>query len=244
MKGVLLAGGKGTRLLEFTKTNNKSLAPIYTKTSATPQILFPLRTLISSGITEILITSSRDHCGDIIEFLGDGADFNCQLTYRIQEMERPVTGIAQALKLAEPFVGRERFAVILGDNYYEDTFVDEVQKFSKDKKNDCYLFLKEVQNPQRFGVATVNNRGKILEIEEKPQDPKSNYAVTGLYFYNNSVFDILKDLKPSKRNELEITDVNNYYVHQESTKGMILNGRWTDMGVPKSALRVSNWLSE
>lgn len=243
MKGVLLAGGTGSRMRPASNVMNKGLIPIFCKDlGAVPQICFPLWTLINSGITEILITSSRDHCGDIIEFLGDGADFNCQLTYRIQEMDRPITGIAQALKLAEPFVGRERFAVILGDNYYEDTFVDEVQKFTKDKKNDCYLFLKEVQNPQRFGVATVNNRGKILEIEEKPQEPKSNYAVTGLYFYTNSVFDILKDLKPSKRNELEITDVNNYYVHQEICRGMVLSGHWQDMGQCNSARDLINFL--
>ena len=132
MKGVILAGGHGTRLSPFTRVNNKGMAPIYTKEGAMPQILFPLRTLIDSGINEILITSSREHCGDIIEFLGDGEEYGCHLTYRIQEMHRPITGIAQALKLAEPFVNEQKFAVILGDNYYQQSFDQEVAEFEND----------------------------------------------------------------------------------------------------------------
>ena len=224
--------------------NNKGLACVYSPTGNFPQLHYPLQTLINSGITEILITSSRDHCGDIIEFYGDGSEYGCELTYRIQEMDRPVTGIAQALKLAEPFVGRDKFAVILGDNYFEDTFKSEVEKFAKDKKNDCYLFLKEVHDPERFGVAVINNRGKITEIEEKPKEPKSELAVTGLYFYTNSVFDLTRELKPSKRNELEITDVNNFYVQNDICKGKILEGHWQDAGTCESARDIINFLWE
>lgn len=244
MKGVILAGGHGSRLKNWTNVNNKGMACIYDRDLCQPQLNYPLKTLIDSGIQDILITSSREHCGDIIEFFGDGSDYNCELTYRIQEMDRPVTGIAQALKLAEPFVGRDRFAVILGDNYFEDNFKAEVDKFSRDRKNDCYLFLKEVHDPERFGVASLNNRHKITKIEEKPKVPESNYAVTGLYFYNNSVFDIIKELKPSKRNELEITDVNNYYVQNEICKGKILDGHWQDMGQCDSARKLMNFLWE
>lgn len=244
MKGVLLGGGRATRMMPASRVMNKGLMPIYTKTGTFPQILYPLWTLINSGITDILVTSSREHCGDIIEFLGDGEEFGCNLTYRIQEMSRTITGIAQALKLAEPFVGRDRFAVILGDNYFEDTFEKEVIQFEKDKKNDCYLFLKKVDDPERFGVATIDRRGKIIEIEEKPKNPKSELAVTGLYFYNNTVFDITRDLVPSNRNELEITDVNNYYVNNEISKGKILNNHWQDMGQPNSARQLINFLWE
>jgi glucose-1-phosphate thymidylyltransferase len=244
MKGVILAGGYGTRLKPFTNVNNKGMAPIYTKEAAIPQIIFPLKTLTDSGINEILITSSREHCGDIIEFLGDGEEYGCHLTYRVQEMNRPITGIAQALKLAEPFVNEQKFAVILGDNYYQQSFDQEVTDFENDEGNLCYLFLKEVNDPKRFGVATVNDKGAILEIEEKPMRPKSKLAVTGLYFYTPDVFDIIKDLKPSGRNELEITDVNNHYVDNRCARGIILESHWQDMGVPKSAMSLSRYLSK
>lgn len=244
MKGVLLAGGHGTRLSPWTRVNNKGMATVYTKHGAYPQLIYPLWTLVNSGIKEILITSSKEDCGDIIEFFGDGEEFGCELTYKIQEMNRPITGIAQALKLAESFIGRERFAVILGDNYFEDTFEKEVNQFEKDKKNDCYLFLKKVDDPERFGVAEIDRRGKILGIEEKPKNPKSELAVTGLYFYNNTVFDITRDLKPSERNELEITDVNNYYVNNEIAKGKLLSNHWQDLGTCNSARHIINFLWE
>jgi glucose-1-phosphate thymidylyltransferase len=244
MKGVMLCGGHGTRMREFTSVINKALAPIYQKEKATPQLLFPLRTLVNSGITDILITSSREHCGDIIEFLGDGHDYGCKLTYKIQEMNRNVVGIAQALGLAEDFVGDEKFAVILGDNYYQQTFSSEVEQFEQDKHSDCYLFLKEVPDAKRFGVAQLDQNGSILNIEEKPSKPKSNLAVTGLYFYSPHVFTLVKSLIPSARNELEITDVNNRYVDFNTARGMILSGHWQDMGLPKSALTLSKFLSK
>lgn len=244
MKGVMLCGGHGTRMREFTSVINKALAPIYNKEKATPQLLFPLRTLINSGITDILITSSREHCGDIIEFLGDGHEYGCNLTYKIQEMNRPVVGIAQALALAEDFVCNDKFAVILGDNYYQQSFFDEVQEFDNQDEKKCYLFLKEVSDPKRFGVAELDNDGSIINIEEKPKKPKSKLAVTGLYFFTPHVFEITKDLRPSGRNELEITDVNNYYVDYSLAKGVILEQHWQDMGLPKSALELSRFLSK
>jgi glucose-1-phosphate thymidylyltransferase len=245
MKGVILAGGFGTRLRPFTLRLNKGMAPIYTPDGAIPQILFPLSTLVNSGVTEILVITSRDHCGQIVEILGDGTEFNCRLTYRIQEMDRPVVGIAQALALAENFVGHEPFAVILGDNYYEDTFAKEFDEFETDVQyvgNGSAIFLKEVEDPQRFGVAEVREGNVVVNIVEKPENPVSKLAVTGLYLYTSHVFSLLPNLKPSKRNELEITDINNYYVNRHLMKAHVLSNEWSDMGVPASAHHVAQHL--
>lgn len=241
MKGVILAGGFGTRLRPFTLTLNKGLAPIYTPEGAIPQLLFPLKTLTKSGIKEILIVTSRDHCGKIVELLGDGTDYECQLTYKIQEMERPIIGIAQALGLAKDFVGDSAFAVILGDNYYEEDFTDRFRIF----ETNAYLstiFLKEVVDPQRFGVATIDDRANVIKIVEKPKIPETNFAVTGLYLYMPHVFTIVPTLVPSKRNELEITDINNHYVQMGMMKSYILHGHWSDMGLPESAKNVCDFL--
>ena len=233
MKGVILAGGHGTRLRPFTLKNNKALAPIYCKDGAVPQIFFPLQTLTRSGIDDILIITSRDYCGDIVEFIGDGEDFNCSVTYRIQEMDRPVTGIAQALKLAENFARDSSFAVILGDNYFEQTFEDEV-RFFDDSIHDAHLFMKAVADPHRFGVGVFDG-DELLCIEEKPKKPKSNLAVTGLYMYTPDVFEQLPKFKPSKRGEVEITDVNNYYIKNGIVQVSVLKEHWQDMGTPESA---------
>lgn len=250
MKGVILAGGFGTRLRPFTLRLNKGMAPIYSPEGAIPQLLFPLRTLINSGIKEILIVTSRDHCGQIVELLGDGTEYNCSLTYRIQEMARPVVGIAQALGLAENFVGNDAFAVILGDNFYEDNFLVEFKEFEKeylmsDYKDTCKksaIFLKNVDDPQRFGVATVDYRNRVTKIVEKPKDPETNLAVTGLYVYTPHVFKIVPTLQPSQRKELEITDINNYYVDCGGMTSYNLDGHWSDMGLPESAKKVSDFL--
>lgn len=245
MKGVILAGGFGTRLRPFTKRLNKGMAPIYTKDGAIPQILFPLNTLINAGITDIMIITSREHCGQLVELLGDGDEYKCKLTYRIQEMNRPVVGIAQALGLAEDFASRATsFAVILGDNYYEDVvkdvFIefDNVAKhtqFSSDPNDQhAHIFLKQVHDPERFGVATLDNN-KVIKIVEKPKEPETNFAVTGLYLYTPDVFTLLPTLKPSKRNELEITDINNYYVDIKTMGATVLSGYWHDMGTPEAA---------
>jgi len=249
MRGVILAGGFGTRLRPFTLRLNKGMAPIYTPNGAIPQLLFPLKTLTSSGIDDILIVTSREHCGHIVELLGDGTEYNCTLTYKIQEMDRPVTGIAQALGLAKNFVGDNKFAVILGDNFYEENFRSKFRIFEEGSYRSS-IFLKEVHDPERFGVASfssINSNGvvktaKVEKITEKPNPPKSNYAVTGLYLYTPHVFHILKDLKPSKRNELEITDINNFYVNDKSMQAMILDGFWGDMGLSESAKRVSDFI--
>jgi glucose-1-phosphate thymidylyltransferase len=250
MKGVILAGGFGTRLRPFTLRLNKGMAPIYSPEGAIPQLLFPLRTLINSGIKEILIVTSRDHCGQIVELLGDGTDYNCSLTYRIQEMNRPVVGIAQALGLAENFVGNDCFAVILGDNFYQHNFLTEFNEFEKeylmsDYKDTCKksaIFLKNVSDPQRFGVATVDNNLKVTKIVEKPKEPETSLAVTGLYVYTPHVFKIVPTLQPSQRKELEITDINNYYVDCGGMRSYTLTGHWSDMGLPESAKKVSDFL--
>lgn len=249
MRGVILAGGFGTRLRPFTLRLNKGMSPIYTPKGAIPQLLFPLRTLTDAGIEDILIVTSREHCGHIVELLGDGTEYNCNLTYRIQEMERPITGIAQALGLAKDFVGVDNFAVILGDNFYENNFKAEFRTFETGNAK-ASVFLKEVHDPERFGVATIESMDStgvvrvagVNKIVEKPTEPESNYAVTGLYLYTPHVFEIVPTLKPSKRNELEITDINNYYVDDGSMQAMVLDGFWCDMGLPSSAKKVCDFI--
>lgn len=247
MKGVILAGGKGSRMLPFTKRLNKALAPLYSPDGAIPQLLYPLNTLINSNIKDILIITSRDHCGHIVELLGDGSDYNCNLTYKIQEMDRPIVGIAQALGLSKDFINNDNFAVILGDNYYEDTFKIEFEYFDRinnlEPKNisNSHIFIKTVEDPERFGVATLDD-DKVIKIVEKPKKPETNYAVTGLYLYTPHVFELLPHLKPSHRNELEITDINNWYVQNKTMRSTKLEGFWCDMGLPTTAKKVSDHL--
>jgi glucose-1-phosphate thymidylyltransferase len=255
MRSIILAGGFGKRLAPFTKQLNKGMAPIYTKEGAIPQILFPLNTLINSGSTDIMIITSRDHCGQLVELLGDGTEYNCNLTYKIQEMDRPVTGIAQALSLAKDFVKDEvAFGVILGDNYYEksfkaefDDFYNSCKYYSTEKLEAApfsKIFVKKVHDPERFGVATMNGN-IVTKIIEKPTTPETNLAVTGLYLYTPQVFDILKDLKPSRRSELEITDVNSWYVNNHTMECAVLDNRdcwWHDMGTPEAARETQNFI--
>lgn len=253
MKGVILAGGFGTRLKPFTKRLNKGMAPIYTKDGAIPQILFPLNTLINAGIDDIMIITSREHCGQIVELLGDGDEYKCKLTYRIQEMNRPVVGIAQALGLSEDFASSSAsFAVILGDNFYEDNLKEDFDKFNEVANNNRFssnpqdfyaqVFLKEVHDPERFGVATLDENKRVIKIVEKPKEPETKYAVTGLYLYTPWVFNMLPILKPSKRNELEITDINQGYVDAGCMKSSILTGWWHDMGTPEAARETENYI--
>lgn len=248
MKGVILAGGFGTRLRPFTKRLNKGMAPLYTPEGAIPQLLYPLNTLVSSGIKEVLIITSREHCGHIVELLGDGEEYGCHLTYKIQEMDRPVVGIAQALGLAKDFVGKSEFAVILGDNFYEDNFEKEFLDFgqtggfSGGAERKASIFLKRVHDPERFGVATLDATGIVKKIIEKPEEPESDYAVTGLYLYTSHVFELIPHLKPSGRNELEITDINSFYVDEGLMIANILDGFWHDMGLPESAKAVQDFL--
>ncbi|MBC7086775.1 MAG: NTP transferase domain-containing protein [Methanomethylovorans sp.] len=229
MKGVILAGGTGSRLYPLTKVTNKHLLPVYDK----PMIYYPLQTLIDAGIKDIMIVSGRGHAGHFLELLGSGAEFGVKFTYEIQDH---AGGIAQALGLADDFADNDNITVILGDNIFQDNIKDAVQSF----ESGAHIFLKSVPDAHRFGVAEVDvNNGRVLGIEEKPAKPKSDLAVTGLYIYSNDVFDIIKTLKPSGRGELEITDVNNHYIRMDKMKFTMLKGYWSDAGTFESLLRAS-----
>jgi len=243
MRGIVLAGGKGTRMKSFTDITNKHLAPVYSCLGATPMIFYPVNTLIKSGITNILIISSQEHSGKIIEYLGNGKKFGADFTYKIQNMNETPTGIAAALKIARDFTREEPFAVILGDNFYENSFSEELKDFETNNEKSC-VFLKEVQDIHRFGCATVSNTGHVIEIIEKPISPKSNYAVTGMYLYENDVFSLAKKLLPSSRGELEISDINNNYAKEGSLSSITLKGFWSDMGTPESMIRTQQFLAE
>ncbi len=227
MKGVILAGGTGSRLYPLTKVTNKHLLPVYDK----PMIFYPIQTLIDAGIKEIMIVSGRGHAGHFLELLGSGADLGVKFTYEIQE---EAGGIAQALSLAESFADEDDVTVILGDNIFQDNIKKDVSSFTGGAK----IFLKEVPDAHRFGVAELRG-DRVIGIQEKPREPKSSFAVTGLYIYSNNVFKIIKTLKPSARGELEITDVNNYFVNNGTMEYRILDGFWSDAGTFESLLRAS-----
>ncbi|OYT25512.1 MAG: spore coat protein [Thermofilum sp. ex4484_82] len=229
MKGVILAGGLGTRLKPLTEVTNKHLLPVFDR----PMILHPLETLKQLGIKDICIVTGGEYMADFMRFLGSGTKFGVRLTYKIQD--GPL-GIAHALLQAEDFFeGEKKIVAILGDNIFEKV---NLPKTALEDKY-AYVFLKEVNNPERFGVAVFDENGNIIEIEEKPKQPKSNYAVTGLYIYPNDVFDFIKTLKPSARGELEITDVNNWYLKQGRLKAIKLEGYWTDAGTFSSWLKAN-----
>lgn len=232
MKGVILAGGTGSRLLPLTKVTNKHLLPIYDR----PMIYYPLQTLLDAGIGEIMIVSGRGHAGHFLELLGSGEDWGARFTYQIQEH---AGGIAQALGLVERWVDDEDITVILGDNIFQDTIKDTVQSF----RSGAHIFLKEVPDAQRFGVAEIKGN-QIISIEEKPIKPRSKYAVTGLYIYDASVFSVIKTLKPSGRGELEITEVNNEYIRREKIEFTVLDGFWSDAGTFDSLWKASVLVKE
>lgn len=222
VKGVILAGGLGARLLPLTKVTNKHLLPVYNQ----PMIFYPLQKLIQAGIKDIMIVTGGNNAGDFLRLLGNGKDFGLKrLHYTYQEGEG---GIAEALGLTEEFAEGERITVILGDNLFEDDITPFVKSFQQ-QKNGAKILLKEVSYPERFGVAEIVD-DKIVSIEEKPKRPKSSYAVTGLYMYDDEVFGIIKPLKPSFRGELEITDVNNAYLKKGNLTHGILSGWWADAG--------------
>lgn len=223
MKGIILAGGTGSRLYPLTKVTNKHLLPIGNK----PMIYYPIEKLTAAGIKEILIVTGTEHMGDVVNLLGSGRDFNCRFTYKVQD---EAGGIAQALGLAENFVGNASMAVILGDNIFESDLGKAVNEFSG---SGAQIMIKKVDDPDRFGVVELDG-DKIVGIEEKPDQPKSEYAVTGIYMYDSGVFEFIKTLKTSGRGELEITDVNNHYIKQGNMKYSILEGWWTDAGTPES----------
>lgn len=231
MKGIVLAGGLGTRLYPITKITNKHLMPVYDK----PMVFYPIRTLVEAGVQEILIVTGGNNAGDFLRILRNGEEFGLkQLSYRYQEGEG---GIAAALSLAENFAAGGPICVILGDNIYENNLKKSAQKFENLGKG-ARIHLKQVENPQRFGVPVMQD-GRIVKIEEKPKKPQTNFAVTGFYMYDASVFEIIKTLKPSGRGELEITDVNNAYIERNEMTWEVIEGWWSDAGTFDSLLRAN-----
>jgi glucose-1-phosphate thymidylyltransferase len=230
LKGIILAGGTGSRLYPLTKVTNKHLLPV----GKYPMIFHSIAKLKEASIQDILIVTGKEHMGDVVNLLGSGHEFGVVLTYKVQD---EAGGIAQALGLAEQFVCGDQMVVILGDNVFEDSIADYVGNF-RNQKTGAKILIQEVHDPQRYGVPELNGK-QIISIEEKPTQPKSNYAVTGIYMYDSKVFDIIKTLKPSGRGELEITDVNNAYLNEETLTYDILQGWWTDAGTHASLTKAN-----
>ena len=236
MKGIILAGGLGSRLRPLTKVTNKHLLPIYDR----PMIYYPLQTLCDAGISEIMIVTGGNNAGDFLKLLGNGREFGLpHIAYTYQEGEG---GIADALKLCEHFAGDDSVVVILGDNIIQNSIAPHVERFKK-QRSGCRLLLKEVEDPERFGVAEFAGE-RIVAIEEKPKVPKSMYAVTGVYMYDNRVFEYARGLRPSARGELEITDVNNAYIAAGDCYYDVLEGWWTDAGQFESLYRAAQLVAE
>lgn len=236
MKGVILAGGLGTRMLPLTKITNKHLLPVYNQ----PMIYYPIQTLTRAGIDEIVIVTGGHYAGDFLNLLGNGKEFGLRfINYAYQEGEG---GIADALRLAREFTGQDSIVVILGDNILEKDITPYVEKFKQ--QGGAKILLKEVPDPQRFGVAELDASGKVVNIVEKPKSPKSNLAVIGVYMYDNTVYDIIQTLKPSARGELEITDVNNAYLKQGRLTADVIDGWWTDAGTFPSLYRATRLVAE
>ncbi len=236
MKGVILAGGLGSRLFPLTKVTNKHLLPVYNK----PMIYYPIQTLVRAGIRDILLVTGGNSAGDFLRLLGNGKEFGLNhFNYAYQEGEG---GIAEALSLAEHFADGDRIVVILGDNILEDNLTPFVNSFRK-QKSGARLLLKEVEDPERFGVADIKGKN-IIKITEKPKNPKSSYAVVGAYMYDATIFDLIRPLKPSKRGELEITDVNNAYLRRGDLEYDVLKGYWTDAGTFESLYRAGCLVAE
>lgn len=236
MKGVVLAGGTGSRLNPLTRVTNKHLLPIYDK----PMVYYPIQTLVNAGIKEILLVTGGKNAGDFLRLLGNGRDFGLRhLNYTYQEGEG---GIAEALGLAEFFAAGEPICVVLGDNIIENNICHAVENFQKQKAG-AKILLKEVTDAQRFGVAEIRGEN-VVGIEEKPRAPKSNFAVIGIYLYDATVFQKIQRLKPSGRGELEITDVNNFYIEEGKLTYEVLDGWWTDAGTFESLLRANTLVAE
>src|SRR5690348_7860817 len=236
MKGVVLAGGTGSRLNPLTKVTNKHLLPVYDK----PMVYYPIQTLVNAGIEEILLVTGGKNAGDFLRLLGNGRDFGLKhLNYTYQEGEG---GIAEALGLAQHFADGELLCVILGDNVSETNICQAVENV-KSQKRGAKILLKEVADADRFGVAEIRGN-HVIGVEEKPKAPKSNFAVIGVYLYDGTVFEKIRRLKPSGRGELEITDVNNFYIEEDSLTYEKLDGWWTDAGTFESLLRANNLVAE
>ena len=236
MKGIVLAGGTGSRLSPLTRVTNKHLLPVHNQ----PMIYYPIQTLVNAGICDILLVTGGQDAGDFLRLLSNGKDFGLQhINYTYQEGEG---GIADALRLAEHFAEDEKICVILGDNIIEGNICEAVQRFEQQQRG-AHLLLKEVDDPERFGCPEITD-GRILRIEEKPKQPKSRYAVTGIYFYDATIFEKISRLRPSGRGELEITDVNNMYIEEGTMTFSVLEGWWTDAGTFDSLRRATNRVAE
>jgi len=236
MKGVVLAGGLGSRLYPLTKVTNKHLLPVYNE----PMIYYPIRILVNAGIEEILIVTGGNNAGDFLCLLENGKDFGLKhINYTYQKGEG---GIAAALSLAEHFADRDKIAVVLGDNIIEGNIRAAAEEFRK-QKDGARILLKEVSDPQRFGVPVFEGE-KIVRVEEKPANPASNYAVIGIYMYDYRVFEFIKSLKPSQRGELEITDVNNFYIREGKMQWNLLDGWWSDAGTLESLQSAGNMVAK
>lgn len=235
MKGVILAGGRGTRLFPLTKATNKHLLPV----GREPMLYHPIRQMVRAGIRDILVVTSTEHMGHVVNCLGSGEEFGCALTYKVQET---AGGIAHALALAEGFAGGSKLCVMLGDNIFEHTIAPYVQAFRRQERG-ARVLLKEVGDPERYGVAALDEQ-HVIEIEEKPSRPKSSYAAVGLYFYDDQVFDIIRGIQPSPRGELEITAVNNAYIARGELEYDICRGRWTDAGTFDSLFEANRIMME
>ncbi|MDP2933678.1 MAG: sugar phosphate nucleotidyltransferase [bacterium] len=233
MKGIILAGGEGTRLRPLTLATSKQLLPVYNK----PMVMYPLATLLSGGIRDILIIVAPDHPGDYQRLLGSGKDFGARFSYQIQDKPE---GLAQAFIIGERFIGGDSVAMILGDNIFEDDFSATIKNF----KSGGQVFAKEVPDPERFGVVKFDNDMNAVAIEEKPKTYLSNYAITGLYVYDNSVVQAARESKPSARGELEITDIHNWYLRRGELKVDIVKGKWFDAGTFDSLLAASNFAAQ
>lgn len=233
MKGIILAGGKGTRLYPLTAITNKHLLPV----GKEPMIWHSIKQLVLSGITEILVVTSIDHMGDIVNSLGSGKRFSCEFTYRVQE---EAGGIAHAILLGEKYAHGDKIVVILGDNIFEYSIAQYIEAFQKQDRG-ARILLKEVDFPERFGIAALAEK-QIICIEEKPVLPKSKYAVVGCYMYDDQVFEFIKQIRPSARGELEITSVNNIYIERGQLEYSFVTGRWTDAGTFESLSEANSLL--
>lgn len=233
MRGIILSGGSGTRLRPLTKITSKQLLPIYHR----PMIYYPLNTLIKAGIKEILIIVAPERAGDYLNLLGSGKDFGVRFTYEIQDKPE---GLAQAFIIGEKFIGDDDVVMILGDNIFEDDFTEEIKSFSRGAK----IFAKKVSDPERFGVVKFDEQKRAEKIVEKPQEYLSDYAVTGLYVYDSRVVEIAKQMKASERGELEITDVNNWFLEKQELTVAEVKGEWLDAGTFDSLLKAQNFAKE
>ena len=235
MKGIILAGGLGSRLHPLTKATNKHLLPV----GSEPMLYHPIRQLVSADIEDILVITSTQHMGDVVRCLGSGRDFGCNLSYKVQE---EAGGIAHALALAEDFAAGNKICVILGDNIFEYSIKPYADAY-RNQQSGARVLLKEVGDPERYGVAAMDEY-QVIEIEEKPSNPKSPYAVVGLYFYDEQVFDIIRSIDKSSRDELEITSVNNIYIQKNQLEYSFCAGRWTDAGTFESLFEANQIMFE